>query len=67
MAPASASPQPPPDRPPGRSDIAQDGERGQHQQAGQQHEVYGLLDIERHVKDDGRGLILYARAEHEDA
>ncbi|HXC23413.1 MAG TPA: hypothetical protein VNU28_02405 [Solirubrobacteraceae bacterium] len=61
MAPASASPQPPSDR----SDIAQSAEHSQHRQAGTQHEVYGLLDIERHVKDDGRGLILYARRERE--
>lgn len=30
-------------------------------------ELYGPLDIERHVKDDGRTLIRYARRECEDA
>lgn len=63
MAPASASPPPPPDH---RSDVARSRRRDQREQAGKQREVYGLLGIERHVKDDGRGLILYARREPED-
>lgn len=30
-----------------------------------ERETYGPLDIERHRKDDGRALILYALAERE--
>ncbi|MGH2912998.1 MAG: hypothetical protein ACRDJ3_11055 [Solirubrobacteraceae bacterium] len=59
MALASASPQPPADQP----DIAQSARRSQHRQGSEQLEVYGPLCIQRHVKDDGRGLIVYARRE----
>jgi hypothetical protein len=48
------------------SDIAQSAEHGQRQQAGERREVYGPLDIERHVKEDGRRLVIYARRRHED-
>jgi hypothetical protein len=34
---------------------------------GEEPEVYGPLDVERHVKDDGRALILYAHRERRDA
>ncbi len=47
MTSASESPPPPTERP---------------EKAGRQtDETYGPLDIEQHVKDDGRVLILYAR------
>jgi hypothetical protein len=36
-----------------------DGEREQHP------ERFGQLAVERHVKDDGRALILYTHAERE--
>jgi hypothetical protein len=41
------SPEPPPDRPP----------------AGEQPERFGPLALRRLVKDDGRALILFSRAE----
>jgi hypothetical protein len=50
----------PPDRP-GVS--AGEAEAGGH--TGAAHESYGPLDVERHVKDDGRALILYTREERE--
>jgi hypothetical protein len=49
-----------------RSDIARREGRGQHEQAEEQPELYGPLGIERHVKQDGRALTLYARREHDD-
>ncbi len=36
-------------------------------QARKAPEVYGPLGIERHVKNDGRALILYARREPDEA
>jgi hypothetical protein len=74
MAPASASPPPPPDR----SEIGQGGRcdaDGQGEQCegleregeGQACETYGPLDFERHVKDDDRVLILYTHRKREDA
>jgi hypothetical protein len=48
--------QPPPDRP------EQDQRAGADAPPG---ERYGPLAIARHVKDDGRGLLLFTRAERE--
>jgi hypothetical protein len=66
MAPASASPQPP-FRDPGET-----GQEGQATRRDEQdrdghvrgrEEVFGPLSVERHLKQDGRALILYARRE----
>jgi hypothetical protein len=69
MAPASASPQPPSDRPErvglgGReSRAAHRGKPDQGGHAEERYEAYGPLNVERQVKRDGRALILYARLE----
>jgi hypothetical protein len=34
---------------------------------GKTPEIYGPLGVERHVKEDGRALILYTRREPDDA
>lgn len=56
MAPESASSQPPSEP----TDIAPQDGGSNVQLTRKEHEVYGPLDIERHIKDDGRALILYA-------
>jgi hypothetical protein len=72
MAPASASPQPPSGRPDEAAHGGQEPEatrRGEHDQPGhaqRRYEVYGPLSIERHLKQDGRSLILYTRRESQD-
>ncbi len=82
MASASASPQPPSDRPDtaGREEPGSDATRREaleasesdatrregndpYERAKEGHAAYGPLSIERHVKQDGRALILYARVE----
>ncbi|HTA98245.1 MAG TPA: hypothetical protein VK730_11460 [Solirubrobacteraceae bacterium] len=72
MAPASASPQPPS----GRSDEARHGrqepegarrgEQDQGRNAQERCTVYGPLSVERHLEQDGRALILYARRESQE-
>ncbi|MGA2319661.1 MAG: hypothetical protein ABSG95_02805 [Solirubrobacteraceae bacterium] len=47
--------------PPGRSEIDPRGEGDEHARRG---EHAGPLKVVRHVKDDGRALILYTRAEN---
>jgi len=42
------------------SESADEGRREEHAQ-----ERFGPLAVERHVKDDGRALILYTHLEHE--
>ncbi len=69
MAPASASPQPPSARPDEGRQGGQEPEtnrRGEQDHDGHaqgRDEVYGPLSVGRQVKQDGRGLILYARRE----
>jgi hypothetical protein len=63
MAPSSAGSQPPFVR----SDVAERKKQSQQAQGGEAPEAYGPLGIERHIKDHGRMLILYARREREDA
>lgn len=63
MTPSSTGSQPPFDR----SDVCQREKQSQQRQAGKAHEAYGPLDIERHIKDDDRALILYARRVQEGA
>jgi hypothetical protein len=53
---------PPPSTSPAASESADEDRREQHAQ-----ERFGPLAVERHVKDDGRALILYAHAERERA
>jgi hypothetical protein len=64
MAPASVSP-PPGERSAGERSEA-GGRRPGERTAREERETCGPLDIERHVKDDGRALILYTRRERED-
>jgi hypothetical protein len=48
-----------PGQPPGEAGPAEaEGER----RRGEESERYGPLAVERHVKDDGRALILFAHA-----
>jgi hypothetical protein len=48
-----------------RVEGAREGKAGQS--IDWEHDAYGPLDIKRHLKDDGRTLILYAlRASRED-
>lgn len=70
MAPASASPQPPSNRPERvghagqESGTAHRGKSDQEGHAGGRCEAYGPLSVERQIKRDGRALILYARLEN---
>jgi hypothetical protein len=58
---ASAAASPPPSN---RSEIGQQERRSADEQStAKADEAYGPLDIDRHVKDDGRALILYTRRE----
>jgi hypothetical protein len=69
MAPASASPQPPSGRPDETGYVGQKAATrrdGQDQEAQGQYTDYGPLSVERHLKQDGRALILYARLESQD-
>ncbi len=78
MVPASATPQPPSDRPdpgdlgePGSDATLAASEVGAAPRKGSesgepvqsQGESYGPLSVERQIKPDGRALILYARLE----
>jgi hypothetical protein len=49
-----------------RSDAGHSGGGDRHEDAEERHEPYGPLCIERHIKEDGRALILYARRKPED-
>jgi hypothetical protein len=49
-----------------RSQAARRGDRDPDENAEARYEPYGPLDIERHAKEDGRALILYARRERRD-
>jgi hypothetical protein len=53
------------ERPPDRSSSASsgDGERNEHGEPAQ--ERYGPLEVARHVKDDGRALLIYAHVREE--
>lgn len=72
MAPASASPQPPSGRHKEAAHGGQEtqaprrGEQDREEHAQEPHEAYGPLSVERHLKQDGRVLILYARQESQD-
>jgi hypothetical protein len=48
----------------GRPEEQEQGTQSGQGRPEEQDEAYGPLDIERHVKDDGRLLIIYARREH---
>jgi len=68
MAPASASPQPPSNRP---ERVGQGGQESRTAHRGEpdqghaegRYEAYGPLSVERQIKRDGRALVLYARLE----
>jgi hypothetical protein len=45
---------------------ARPGPAGRAEQQPQARERYGILTIERRLKDDGRALLLYARERHDD-
>lgn len=72
MAPASASPQPPSNRPDEvgygcpEPEATRRGEQDRDGQAQGRYADYGPLSVERHLKQDGRALILYARLESQD-
>lgn len=44
-----------------------DGEGDRAESAQRERERYGRLDVDRHVKDDGRSLILYIDVSGEQA
>jgi hypothetical protein len=53
-----------PDVPP-PSGSSPSGAPGQPQQPPAPIELYGIVSVARHVKDDGRALLLYTREEPE--
>ena len=54
-----------PGTPPPPSGPSQPGENGPADGPAQPEERYGILRVARHLKDDGRSLLLYTREERD--